>query len=92
MTTSVDVFSKITLEKRLGMAQLCLLLMVLVFMTFTRGANLGTLLFDGPSVPKDSVYNGSRRSLLWRANGFLRANSEPEKPSLPRMSHLPSVE
>ena len=71
------------------MAQLCLLLMVLIFMAFTRGANLGTLLFDGPSVPKDSIYNGRSRKHLWRANGFLRANSEPEKPSLPRMFCLP---
>ncbi|KAF8324884.1 UNC-like C-terminal-domain-containing protein [Cantharellus anzutake] len=72
--------NEITLEKRLGVAQLCLLLMVLVFMTFTRGASPGGSLFDELSVPKNSMRTGRRPNLFWRANG-LRTNSEPEKPN-----------
>jgi hypothetical protein len=70
--------TKILLEKRLGLAQLCLLLVVLIFMAMTRSASMGTALFDGTSTSfssSDMIANVKRRSGLWRAT---RINSEPE--------------
>jgi hypothetical protein len=73
--------SQVLLEKRLGLAQLCLLLVVLVFMTFTRSATLGIPLRDTMSVPNGAIANAKRGSGLWR---FKRTASEPERPQIAR--------
>lgn len=64
---------EIILEKRLGIAQLCLLLTVLIFMTLTRGSrsNISTL-FSG------AVHH--RRTSSWSLGNFARSRSKTPVP------------
>lgn len=73
-------FLQILLEKRLGLAQLCLLSIVLVFMAFTRSASLGTSVLDGISASDGMIARARKSSGVWRS---IRTKSDPDRPKIP---------
>ena len=78
------VHPQVVLEKRLGIAQLCLLLTVLVFMALTRGSR-GEVAY--PPVARGTVREWGRRTLSFSGDlvNRLRARSPtPPRPTPPR--------
>ncbi|KAL0573982.1 hypothetical protein V5O48_007974 [Marasmius crinis-equi] len=71
MVSKVDYLSdEIVLEKRLGIAQLCLLLTVLIFMALTRGSRGENPAMHGPMrFSKSSMREWSRRHLSLSLSG-----------------------
>ncbi|KAE9401729.1 hypothetical protein BT96DRAFT_596312 [Gymnopus androsaceus JB14] len=66
---------EIVLEKRLGIAQLCLLLAVIVFMGVTRGSRGESLLEHGPLRSNQSMREWSRRHLSFSGDWVSRLTS-----------------
>jgi hypothetical protein len=82
-------FAKIVLEKRLGIAQLCLLLTVLVFMALTRGSRGGALISMnrgfGPVLHK-SMRDWGRRTLSLSGDWVTRSTRRTRDP-LPKIGN-----
>ncbi|KAF8320407.1 hypothetical protein DL93DRAFT_1838288 [Clavulina sp. PMI_390] len=72
-----NLSQEVIMEKRLGLAQLCLLLIVLIFMAFTRSASLGPPLHESGVINQNSAERPRRISGLWR---FKRTASESDPP------------
>jgi hypothetical protein len=83
---------KIVLEKRLGIAQLCLLLAVLVFLSVTRGSPGEFHIPRSNSSGVDAMRGWGRRSLRlsgdWFPSRLRSASSGP--PSMSQRSHRPT--
>ncbi|KAF9046242.1 UNC-like C-terminal-domain-containing protein [Panaeolus papilionaceus] len=77
---------EILLEKRLGFAQLCILLAVLVFMGLTRGSRAETVIERPSAAVNGSVREWGRRHLRlssdWK-NGFRGSNVPTPRPRSP---------
>ncbi|KAK0222162.1 UNC-like C-terminal-domain-containing protein [Armillaria fumosa] len=72
----VDYLSnEIILEKRLGIAQLCLLLAVLIFMGLTRGSRSESMAEHGPLVFRRSMREWGRRHLSFSGDWFMNRSS-----------------
>ncbi|KAJ7599883.1 UNC-like C-terminal-domain-containing protein [Mycena floridula] len=77
LMSKVDYLSEeIVLEKRLGIAQLCLLMAVLVFMGLTRGSRGEPLMEHGPVMFNKSMKDWSRRHLNFSGNWVRRFTSQ----------------
>ncbi|KIK69863.1 hypothetical protein GYMLUDRAFT_90851 [Collybiopsis luxurians FD-317 M1] len=83
---------EIVLEKRLGIAQLCLLLAVIIFMGLTRGSRGESLVEHGHLRLNRSMREWSRRHLSFSGDWVSRftANSRSQSPSL-RTAKTPRV-
>ncbi|KAK0449470.1 UNC-like C-terminal-domain-containing protein [Armillaria borealis] len=79
LANRVDYLSnEIILEKRLGIAQLCLLLAVLVFMGLTRGSRSESVADHGPLMFRRSMREWGRRHLSFSGDWFInRSRSIP---------------
>ncbi|KAG7444169.1 uncharacterized protein BT62DRAFT_1077975 [Guyanagaster necrorhizus] len=76
LANRVDYLSnEIILEKRLGIAQLCLLLAVLVFMGLTRGSRSESIAEHGPLMFRRSMREWGRRHLSFSGDWFIRRSS-----------------
>ncbi|KAK0487106.1 UNC-like C-terminal-domain-containing protein [Armillaria novae-zelandiae] len=86
LATKVDYLSnEIILEKRLGIAQLCLLLAVLVFMGLTRGSRSESVAEHGPLMFRRSMREWGRRHLSFSGDWFInRSSSTPNMKMSPR--------
>jgi len=82
---TTDESSQVVLEKRLGIAQLCLLLAVLVFLSVTRGSP-GE--FHVPPTRADAMREWGRRSLGLSGDWVSRLRSGP--PALPNGENTPT--
>ncbi|CAL1713663.1 unnamed protein product [Somion occarium] len=79
--------AEVTLEKRLGIAQLCLLLTVLVFMTLTRGSR-GEVVHAAPRARTSSMREWGKRTLSFSGDWMTKFRS-PKRPS--EATHLDAV-
>lgn len=75
------VWFQIILEKRLGIAQLCLLLAVLVFIGLTRGSRGESFMYHGPVKFNKSVREWGKRHLSFSADWRNRFKSKSRSPS-----------
>ncbi|KAJ3747670.1 UNC-like C-terminal-domain-containing protein [Lentinula detonsa] len=84
---------EITLEKRLGIAQLCLLLAVIVFIGLTRGSRGESLVEHGPLRFNRSMRDWSRRHLSFSGHWVSKftANSS-RSTSPPRTAKSPKID
>ncbi|KAI3621196.1 sad1-unc-like c-terminal [Moniliophthora roreri] len=92
LVSRVDYLSdEIILEKRLGIAQLCLLLTVLVFMALTRGSRGESVLEHGPVQFNRSMREWSRRHLSFSGDWVSRFTSSKSRSRSPtRMINIKS--
>ncbi|KAJ3829337.1 UNC-like C-terminal-domain-containing protein [Lentinula raphanica] len=86
LITRVEYLSdEITLEKRLGIAQLCLLLAVIVFVGLTRGSRGESLVEHGPLRLNRSMRDWSRRHLSFSGHWVSKFTANSSRtPSPPR--------
>ncbi|KAK7025568.1 hypothetical protein VNI00_015921 [Paramarasmius palmivorus] len=90
LVSRVDYLSdEITLEKRLGIAQLCLLLTVLIFMALTRGSRGESLMEHAPVRFNRSMREWSRRHLSFSGDWVSRFTSSRSR-SPPRTINIKS--